>query len=149
MEAFFNIVVNVVMYISIPVAIRYAILRRPIQNKWIAIGILAPIFVGFAILINIQREEGQRQISQQLGIPYKSRPHMIGSPILYGTIIASYFILRRGRKKTEVDDSSTASTDSPVVRSSTCPKCKAEVIADSVYCHKCGNNITKGQKGVS
>lgn len=105
MEALFNIVMYIVMYIFIPVVIRYAILRQPIQNKWIAIGILAPIFVGFSIQINIQREEGQRQISQQLGIPYKSRRHMIGSPILYGTIFASYFILRRGRKKTEIDES--------------------------------------------
>ena len=89
------------LYISIPVAIRYAILRRPIQNKWIAMGILVPVFIGFAILINVQREEGQKRISQQLGIPYKSTPHMIGSPILYGAMVASYFILRRDRKKTE------------------------------------------------
>jgi hypothetical protein len=147
MDTLFNISVNVVMYISIPVAIRYAILRRPIKNKWIAMGILVPIFIGFAILINVQREEGQKKIYQQLGIPYKSTPHMIGSPILYGAMIASYFILRRGRKTEKVAvEKPTVSTDDIANRQTTCPNCRIEVPTDSVYCHKCGTNITEGRR---
>lgn len=110
MEALLNILFSVAMYMSIPVAIRYVILRRPVENKWIAFGILVPIIIGFAVLANIQREEGQKRISQQLGIPHKSTPHMFGSPILYGAMIASYFILRRGRRKTEVTGENTTTS---------------------------------------
>ena len=101
---------------------------------------MVPIFIGFAILINVQREEGQKRIYKKWGIPYKSAPHMVGSPILFGAgaIVASYFILRRGPKKTEgMGDSRIVST----VGTTACLKCKAEVSSDSVYCHKCGNKI--------
>lgn len=99
MGALFNAIFNFVIYISIPVAVRYVILHRPIRNKWIAMGILVPIFIGFATLIGAQREEGQKRIYQQLGVPVGSAPHMIGSPILYVAIFASYFILSRRRSK--------------------------------------------------
>lgn len=151
MDMLINVFINVLLYVSIPFAIRYAILRRPIENKWIAIGILVPVFIGFSILINVQREESQRKIYQQLNIPYTPRPHMIGSPILYGSLVASYFILRRGRKKTAATDSnsSTALIDKASNRPTVCPNCKAAVSTDSVYCHKCGNNITAAKKVVS
>jgi len=146
MEALFNILTNFLIYISIPVGIRYAILRRPIQRKWVAMVILVPIFIGFATLIGVQREEGQKKVSQQLGIPYRSTPHMIGSPLLYGAIVVSYFILRRSRKQMEkVSEKATTPTDSANNRPTTCSKCKAEVSTDSVYCHKCGNNIAEGK----
>jgi ribosomal protein L40E len=147
MEVLFNILTNFLIYISIPVGIRYAILRRPIENKWIAMAILVPIFIGFATLIGVQREEGQKRISQQLGIPYRSTPHMIGSSFLYGAIIVSYFILRRGRKQMEtVSEKPTAPTSNTTNRPTTCSKCKAETSIDSVYCHKCGNNLAEGNK---
>jgi cadmium resistance protein CadD (predicted permease) len=96
-----NILVNFLFYISIPIAIRYVILRKPIKSKWIAIGILVPIFIGFSILINIQRDEGQKKIYQELNIPYKPRPHMIDSPMLYAAMALSFSILRRGHKNSE------------------------------------------------
>jgi hypothetical protein len=140
MEALFNAAVNVasniVVYLSVPVAIRYLILRRPIRSRWIAIAILVPLFVGFATLIGVQREERQRQFSQQLGIPYRSTPHIIGSPILYAAMVASYFILRGGRKKPRMGtDDSTA-----------CPRCNAELSKDAVYCSMCGKKISDGDK---
>lgn len=97
-----NIVLTFIFYISIPVAIRYAILRKSIKSRWVAVGILVPIFIGFSILINIQRDEGQMKIYQELNMPYKSGPHMIGSPVLYIAMALSYGILRkRSKKKTE------------------------------------------------
>ncbi len=96
-----NILVSFLFYISIPIAIRYVILRKPIKSKWIAIGILVPIFIGFSIVINIQRDEVQKKIYQELNMPYKSRPHMIGSPILYVAMALSYGILRRRNKNSE------------------------------------------------
>lgn len=103
-----NLLTYIVGYISIPVVIRYAILRRPIHNKWVAVGILIPIFIGFAILINVQRAEMQKKLLDGTGVPYKSSGHMIGSPILYVAMFFSYSILRRGSKKTNIASDSTS-----------------------------------------
>lgn len=55
MEYVIDVLVNVLLYLSIPILIRYVILRKPLQKKWITIVILIPIFIGFSFLINIQR----------------------------------------------------------------------------------------------
>jgi hypothetical protein len=70
---FIKVLLYMSLYMSIPVAIRYVVLRRPIENKWVAIAILAPIFIGFSVLINVQREDFRRKSSEQFGLPYKSR----------------------------------------------------------------------------
>lgn len=87
MEQIFNIIVNILMYLSIPLAIRFLILRRPIERKWVVVLILIPIFIVFAIFVNALKN----QYYQEIGVNYKS--HIIGSPILYASLIASYFIL--------------------------------------------------------
>jgi len=147
MDYVINIIVNFLFYISIPIAIRYLILRKPIKSKWIAIGILVPIFIGCSILINLQRDEAQKKIYKELNMRYKPRPHMIGSPILYLALAFSYSILRRGYKN------STAMKSEPLQQvvgtrnvSSDCPNCKADISTDSVYCHKCGNMLTETDK---
>jgi len=109
MEQLLTFFVFIFAYMTIPLAIRYVILRRPIENKWIAIGILVPIFIGFSVLINIQRDEMGRKIDQAYGMPHTPRTHMLGTPILFGAMIASYFILRRSRK--EADDNTVPFTD--------------------------------------
>ncbi len=96
-----NVLIYFSLYISIPLAIRYVILRKPIKSKWVTIGILIPIFIGFSIIINIQRDEAQKNIYQKLNLPYKSRPHMLGSPTLDIAMILSYIILRRRNRKSE------------------------------------------------
>jgi hypothetical protein len=97
---FMNFLINFLLYISIPIVIRYLILKRPIESKWIAIGILIPIFIGSSILLNIQRDELLIQSSRKINIPYKPGPHMIGSPVLYVAMALSYVILRRRNKET-------------------------------------------------
>ncbi|HEY8037284.1 MAG TPA: hypothetical protein VIF37_17010 [Methylobacter sp.] len=144
MEPLFNILINFLLYISIPIAIRYAILRRPLRSKWIAVIILLPIFVAFATLIGNQREEGQKRIYEQAGITYRSTPHMIGSPILYAAMALSYFILRRGHAKKELtSDESMTSTNEKGNRPTICSKCMAEVSTDLSYCHHCGSKIAE------
>jgi hypothetical protein len=64
-EAIQHFSINFLCYISIPITIRYLFLRKPIKNKWIAIGILVPIFIGFSILINIQRDELIENVNQR------------------------------------------------------------------------------------
>jgi|GEM_PF-2089945 len=97
-----NVLIYFSLYVSIPIAIRFVILRKPIKSKWVTIGILVPIFIGFSIFINIQRDEAQKNIYQNLNLPYKSRPHMLGSPTLYIAMILSYIVLRRRSRKSEV-----------------------------------------------
>lgn len=109
MEKLFSVCVFIVAYMTIPVAIRYVILRRPIENKWIALGVLVPIFIGFSVLINIQSDEMGRNIDQSYGMPHTPRTHMLGTPILFGAMIASFFILRRGRKEAEETDDNKVS----------------------------------------
>ncbi len=144
MDYVINILVSFLFYISIPIAIRYVILRKPIKRKWIAIGILVPIFIGFSILINIQRDEAQKKISQEFNLTYKPRTHMLGSPILYIAIALSYGILRRGHKKSgtmkdeSVQQVAEAKNIMPV-----CPNCKTEISTESAHCHKCGNKIAE------
>lgn len=144
MDYVINVLVYFLFYISIPIAIRYVILRKPIKSKWIVIGILVSIFIGFSILINIQRDEAQKKIYQEFNMPYKPRPHMLGSPILYIAMALSYGILRRGHKKLEkmkdesVQQIAEAKNILPV-----CPNCKTEISTESAYCHKCGNKIAE------
>ncbi|MDO8283227.1 MAG: hypothetical protein Q7U10_11505 [Thermodesulfovibrionia bacterium] len=91
--------INFLSYISIPILIRYVILRRPIESKWIAISILVIIYFVFATLINISKDELQRALSEANGLTYKPAHHMFGAPILDMTMVLSYFILRRRRKE--------------------------------------------------
>src|SRR5665647_122575 len=107
MEQLLTFFVFIFAYMTIPLAIRYVILRRPIENKWIAIGILVPIFIGFAVLINIQRDEIGKRIDWEYGMSHTPRTHMFGSPVLFGTMILSYFILRRSRKDAKAGDENT------------------------------------------
>ena len=102
-----NILSWLTLYMSAPIIIRYVIMRRPIENKWIVIGMLVPIFIGCALLNNIHKEEGQKRLYQQLGIPHKSTKHIFGSPILDMAMITSYYILYRKRKETEVRGENT------------------------------------------
>jgi hypothetical protein len=147
MDYVINVLVYFLFYISIPIAIRYVILRRPIKRKWIVIGILVPIFIGFSILINIQRDESQKKIDQEFNMPYKPRPHMLGSPILYIAMALSYGILRRGHKKSEtMKDASVQQITEAKNILPVCPHCKTEISTESAYCHKCGNKIAEAYK---
>lgn len=144
MEPLLNILTNFLLYISIPVAIRYAIFRRPIRSKWIAVVILFPIFVVFATLIGNQREEAQKRIYEQAGMPYRSTPHMIGSPILYVAMALGFIVLRRGHTKKQPTSikpvvSKNENDDSPTI----CLKCKTQISTDASYCHQCGSKITE------
>lgn len=139
-----TILVNFIFYISIPIVIRYVILRRPIKSKWIAIGILLPIFIGFSILINIQRDEGQKKIYQELNMPYKSRLHMIDSPILYVAMALSYSILHRRNKISEtIKNESVQIMAETLSKQLVCPNCIAKILIKSAYCNKCGSKIAK------
>jgi hypothetical protein len=89
------------LYISIPVIVRYIILRKPLENKWAAIGIIAPLFICFIIVTNIIRVESQKKLSQELGIPHRTRPHVVVTPMLAAAMLASYSIMRKGHKKSK------------------------------------------------
>ena len=104
MDYVINALVNFLLYISIPIAIRYLIVREPIKKRWLLIAILLPIFIGFSVLINIQRDDAQKNIYQKYNIPYKPQPHILGSGILYGAMALSYAILRRENNKPSEDE---------------------------------------------
>ena len=147
MDYVINVLVNSLFYISIPIAIRYVIMRKPIKRKWIAIVILVPIFIGFSVIINIQRDEVQKKIYQELNMPYKPRPHMIGSPILYIAMVLSYGILRRGNKKSgTMRDESVQQVAEIQNIMLVCPNCKTEILTGYAYCHKCGNKIAEADE---
>lgn len=143
MDYVINVLINFLFYISIPVVVRYIILRRPIKSKWVAIGILVPIFLGFSVLINIQRDAGQKKIYQELNMPYKPRAHMLGSPILYIAMALSYGIMRQGHKKSETINDERIQKDKDNNILSVCPNCKTEISTEFAYCHKCGNKIAQ------
>ena len=103
-DGLFSMFLNLLTYISIPVIIRYVILRRPIEKKRTAIAILIPIFIGFSILISMQRKE----IYRQYNVPYEAINHMIGSPLLYGAMVFSYYTLVGVRRKKAKPINSTA-----------------------------------------
>lgn len=106
MEQTINILINFLFYVSIPLIIRYIILRRPLNNKWIAFVILIPVFIGFSMLISEQK----KQFYQESGVNYK--PRMIGSPLLYSSMIGSYFILCGSfRRKREADKKNNSDND--------------------------------------
>ena len=94
-----NFIGNFFLYISIPLLIRYVILKKPITSKWVTLGVLVFIFVGFSILINIQRDDLQGKLDADLNIPYTPKTHMVGSPLLYVAMAISYSILRRGNSQ--------------------------------------------------
>lgn len=95
---------NFLLYIAVPVLIRYGLLRRPIQTKAAAIAVLAPIAIGFTLLIWASKDELQRKVHQQAGIPYKRHGHMIGSPMLFLAMAASYSLLRRPSRNAGSDE---------------------------------------------
>ena len=106
MEQTINFSINFLFYVSIPLIIRYIILRRPLNNKWIAFVILIPVFIGFSMLISEQK----KQFYQESGVNYKSR--MIGSPLLYSSMIGSYFILCGSfKRKREADKKNNSDND--------------------------------------
>lgn len=142
-----NVLVFFLFYSSIPIAIRYVILRKPIKSKWIAIGILVPIFIGFSIFINIQRDEAEKKLDQEFNMSYKPSPHMLGSPILYIAMALSYGILRRGYKKAEtIKDESVQQVAEVKNILPVCPNCKTEISTESSYCNKCGNKIAEASE---
>lgn len=96
-----NVVLAFLLYISGPVLIRYVLLRKPIESKWVTVGILVPFFIVFQLNNYIQKEVAQRKIYQELNIPYNARPTGSVSPILFLSMVLSYNILRRreGTKK--------------------------------------------------
>ena len=98
MQYLFNITIYLALYLSVPFAIRFILLRRAMNRKWVAICILIPLFIMFSLFLNVQRDHARKQLAQEYGIPYKSRPHMIGSPVLYLPTALSYIILRKGHK---------------------------------------------------
>lgn len=79
-----NIIINLATYLAVPLLIRYVFYKKPIQRKWVAISILLPLFIIFAWALNVIRESA---------IP--GYQHMIGSPLLWSSMIASYFILTK------------------------------------------------------
>ncbi|MFP3980583.1 MAG: hypothetical protein ACLFUY_04255 [Desulfobacterales bacterium] len=102
------------IYISIPLIIRYGHLKRPVKTRKNAVFILIPLFIAFSYHIHIQKTEAQKEILEQIGAPARNTtPSMIGSPLLYGAMVASYFILRRKNrvKNSNNDNPKTHNTE--------------------------------------
>jgi len=149
--------ISLVLYLALPLAIRFVILRRPIKQRWAAVCILIPLFVGFSVLINVQRDIGLKNLSYEYGLPHKPRPHMLGSLSLYLAMFASYYILRCKREEDNNHDSHhiEMSGDNPVETSShfslrenlviiKCQSCGQAMSKRAERCPKCGtNNVTE------
>ncbi|MFW5930978.1 MAG: hypothetical protein ACOCQI_04415 [Desulfosalsimonas sp.] len=102
------------IYISIPLIIRYGHLKRPVKTRKNAIFILIPLFIAFSYHVHTQKTEAQKEILEQIGAPDRNTtPGMIGSPLLYGAMAASYFILRRKNrlKSSNNDDPENHNTE--------------------------------------
>ncbi|MBI9047246.1 MAG: zinc ribbon domain-containing protein [Anaerolineaceae bacterium] len=127
------------LYISIPIVIRFVILRKPIKRKWIAIGILAPIFIVFSILLNVQRERANIRIYQELNMPHKPKMHMIGSPLLYVAMMLSFRILCKDNIVGPFFRTKTASSHHII---SKCPQCGFDIKPDQKECEICGLNLS-------
>nr|MBC8420879.1 DUF2628 domain-containing protein [Desulfobacterales bacterium] len=94
----------------------------------------------------IQRDELQKKIYQELNMSYKPRAHMMGSPILYIAMAISYFILRKGRKKTSPAKNkilkSKTSNLAGVIR---CPSCNTYQFSKKLICPNCGYNLAESE----
>lgn len=112
-----NTLISFSAYLFFPLAIRFVFLRRPVRTRWAAILILLVIFVASAIELNRQRDKAHCELYKEIGLPYKPRPHMIGSPLLYIAIVVSYSILRKKEKnKPRPGATSSAAVDaSPIM----------------------------------
>lgn len=73
------------LYIFVPLVIRYVILQRPIYRKWVAAAILLPIFLVFVAFLNYYR--------------LHNAPATLGSPLLSAAMIFSFLILYKKRNK--------------------------------------------------
>jgi len=98
MESLLNVATWFLLYISIPLLIRFAFLKKPIENKWITFGILLLLFIVFGTIGYAIREQALMEIAERYGIAYERRPHLFGSVPLYLSMFVSYFILTAGRK---------------------------------------------------
>lgn len=79
-----NIVINIATYLAVPLLIRYVFYKKPIEKRWVVLSILLPLFIIFAWAVNVLRESVN-----------PGHPHMIGSPLLWASMVASYYILRK------------------------------------------------------
>jgi len=111
MNYFINIVSNLFVYFSAPLAIRYIIFRRPIHRKWVAILVLIPIFVTLSIMVNIQREHLREKLYQEHNIPYSRRTTSTTPPILWLSMVASFFILTKNDRNSKKGDSTESICD--------------------------------------
>lgn len=114
MEYIFNVATWFLVYISVPLSIRYIFLRKPIDNKWIAIAVLAVLFIIFGVIGNIIREQVLIDLADQTGIPYRQRTHMFGSIPLYIAMIFSYYILRKAKNTSGEDIIGNAGKQTPI-----------------------------------
>ena len=140
-----------VFYLSVPILIRYMILRRPLKSKLVTIVVLFILFIFFSSIISIIREYGQIQLLQIFNIPYNTTHHIFGSPLLYLAIFFSYLILRKGYKlKTDNTKQGIIGEESEIKYK--CSNCGLISIgrdyredAERIYCSICNNELDRNK----
>lgn len=154
----FSFVLYTILYLSIPIIIRYLVLKRPIKRRFIIFIILIPIYLTFSFIIQQKRSKGQEEIYRKFNIPYENTSHMIGSPLLFTSMIIAYFILHKGAKnEIRKNDNETTNNKFDEQLNSTdilpkeivCPSCGSELLLDDeerrtkkVVCPVCNIRIS-------
>ena len=135
-----NITIYLTIYLSIPAAIRFIILRRPVKRKWVAIVILLPLFFIFSAALSLQRTAAQNEIRRSAGLPQKTHSNSFGSPLLYSAMVANYYILRRKlSQKADAGAPEIRPIDVGITR--ICPACRLQILPEARFCHRCGARI--------
>lgn len=86
-------IIELLAYLSIPLSIRYVIARRPLQSPSAALFILLFVFLIFTTIACAQREQVALGMKGQPVTIYNPYIRPVGCPILYVSLLMSFYIL--------------------------------------------------------
>lgn len=151
----FLIIIQIVFCYSIPVIIRYIILRKPILRRVIALLLLIPLYLLFSMITS----HFGNKINENIKIPNSNSSNIPYVAILYSSLGFAYYILREGIKKEKKQVIKKKDLDSLIKQHDSldilpliiiCPSCGSELIleenerkAKSLLCPKCNVRIDK------
>ena len=91
--ALINILLFPLVYLSVPLCIRYVIFRRPLKNKWSVFSILFMLFIFFMPVNNIR--DITQSLNGRVGVQHRNRTHLTDLTPLCISLYYGYVILRK------------------------------------------------------